>query len=247
MTSSENYKFKDFQPVSGSSAFRRYRQLTYGNMSLWRVAQAELIITLTSGIAGGLGLALRKWLYPKLFRTCGKGVIFGRNLTLRHPHKVDLGDGVILDDHVVLDAKGESNDGIRIGDRVFIGRNTILYCKNGDIKIEHQANISSNCQIFSSNLVQIGAGTMLAAFTYILSGGSYDLANRDIPFAEQSGTESKGPTLIGANCWLAAGVIIVDGVTLGDHVVAAAGSVILSDIYADTLCAGTPAKAIRSI
>ena len=44
-------------------------------------------------------------------------------------------DNVVIDDNCLLDAKGESNRGIRIGDGVFIGRNTILSCKNGDIEL----------------------------------------------------------------------------------------------------------------
>lgn len=35
-----------------------------------------------------------------------------RNLTLRHAHKINLGDRVIVDDNAVLDAKGDDNNGI---------------------------------------------------------------------------------------------------------------------------------------
>ena len=54
---------------------------------------------------------------------------------LRHPHKIHIGSNVVIDDNCLLDAKGETNRGIRIGDGVFIGRNTILSCKNGDIEL----------------------------------------------------------------------------------------------------------------
>jgi acetyltransferase-like isoleucine patch superfamily enzyme len=51
---------------------------------------------------------------------------------LRHPHKI-IGDNVVIDDLCCLDAKGTDNRGITIGNGVFVGRNTILSCKNGDI------------------------------------------------------------------------------------------------------------------
>ena len=62
-------------------------------------------------------------------------MFFGRHLTLRHAHKIRLGQGVVIDDNGVLDAKGDGNRGIVLGNRVYVGRNTIIYCKNGDIHI----------------------------------------------------------------------------------------------------------------
>ena len=79
---------------------------------------------------------------------------------LRHPHKIDIGDDVVIDDHCLLDAKGDANHGIRIGSGVFIGRNTILSCKNGDIEIADGANIGFNCEIFSASRVRVGPDTL---------------------------------------------------------------------------------------
>ena len=67
--------------------------------------------------------------------------MFGVNVTLRHPHKIAIGDNVVIDDQCCLDAKGTDNRGIAIGNGVFVGRNTILSCKNGDIVIEDRANL----------------------------------------------------------------------------------------------------------
>lgn len=242
-----DYKVKGVLKDERKSAFRKYRDIYYGDTSLWYVIKSELIVTLTAGVSGALGLALRQILYPHLFKQCGQKVVFGKNLTLRHAHKITLGDRVVLDDNAVVDAKGETNDGIRIGDDVYIGRHTIIYCKNGNITIDSRVNISSNCQIFSSNELAIGADTMIAAFTYILSGGEYDYMNRSVPFSQQAGTDSRGPTRIGTNCWLAAGVVVVDGVTIGEHGVIAAGAVVTTDIPPDSLAAGTPAKVLKTI
>ena len=88
---------------------------------------------------------------------------------------------------------------------------------------------------------------MIAAFSYILSGGQYDLSTPDIPFAEQSGTITEGPTIIGSNCWLGAHVVVLDGVSIGHHAVLAAGAVVTQNIDPDTLVGGVPAKVIRQL
>ena len=247
MSNETSYKVKDLLKQGKQPAFRKYRDIYYGDTSIAYVIKSELIVTLTSGIGGAFGLALRSLLYPTLFKKCGRKVVFGRNLTLRHARKIELGNNVVLDDNCVVDAKGESNQGIVMEDDVYVGRNTIIYCKNGDIQIEHAVNLSSNCQIFSSNQLTLGRQTVVAAYTYILSGGQYDYTDGTKTFAEQSGMNTRGPTVVGPNCWLAAHVVIVDGVTIGEHSVIGAGSVVTRDIPPDTLAAGTPAKAVKSI
>ena len=52
----------------------------------------------------------------------GRGVVFGRNLVLRHAKKIALGDGVVLDDNCVVDAKGAGNRGISIGAGAYVGK-----------------------------------------------------------------------------------------------------------------------------
>ncbi|MGC4081336.1 MAG: NAD-dependent epimerase/dehydratase family protein [Vicinamibacterales bacterium] len=47
----------------------------------------------------------------------------------------------------------DRNRGIRIGNGVFIGRNTILSCKNGDIELADAVNIGFNCELFSASRV----------------------------------------------------------------------------------------------
>ena len=108
--------------------------------------------------------------YPWLLGSCGRNVVFGQNVVLRHPHKIHIGDNVVIDDNCLLDAKGETNAGITIGSGVFIGRNTILSCKNGDIELADGANIGFNCEMFSASRVRVGRGTLIAAYVYLVGG-----------------------------------------------------------------------------
>lgn len=238
------YKTKSL--ASGGS-FAAYRRIQYGPASLAYILWAELLALLVGPLPGALGLVLRKWLYPSLFKSCGRGVLFGRNLVLRHAKKITLGDGVVLDDNVVLDAKGETNAGIEIGAGAYIGRNTIVYCKNGDIRIGTRANISSNCQIFSGHSLTVGTGTVIAAYAYILSGGRYDISPDAPPFADQLGLEVRGPTVVGENNWIGAHAVVLDGVQTGPHCVLGAGAVLTSDLPPDTLATGIPARPKRTL
>jgi acetyltransferase-like isoleucine patch superfamily enzyme len=181
-----------------------------------------------------------------MFRRVGRGVVFGRNVTVRHGRKIEIGDNVIVDDNAVLDAKGDGNRGITIGEGVYIGRNTIVYCKNGDIEIGRAANISANCQVFSSNRLVLGAGTVVGAFTYLLSGGEYDASARAAPFAEQSGTITRGPLEIGPNCWIAAGVCVLDAASIGERCVIGAGAVVTKPIPPHSVAVGVPARVVTS-
>jgi acetyltransferase-like isoleucine patch superfamily enzyme len=230
----------------GKSALAKYRELYYGDAPWLEVLHVELVLLLANSVPGAFGLWLRSKLYRTLFASVGDGVVFGRNLTLRHPQKIRIGSRVIVDDNVVLDAKGRDNLGIIIGDGVYIGRNTIVYCKNGDIRLEDRVNLSSNCQVFSANHLTVGEGTVVGAFTYFLSGGEYDYASA-VPFCEQGGKPSKGDLLIGRNCWIGAHVVVVDAACIGEHCVIGAGAVVTKPVPAHSVAAGVPAKVIKSL
>ncbi len=199
--------------------------LVVGRPGLAALLQYELIVTLTQSCPGALGLGLRKAFYPLLLGSCGRNVVFGQNVVLRHPHKIHIGNDVVVDDNCLLDAKGESNRGIRIGDGVFIGRNTILSCKNGDIELGDHANVGFNCELFSASRVTIGSSALLAAYTYVI-GGDHDFSDPSKSVLDQTRT-SAGVT-IGPGAWMGAGAKILDGVTIGHHAVVGAGAVVRS-------------------
>ena len=246
MDQRSEFKFKELAQEQGKSAFRKYRDIYYGPVSLGRVIRSELIVTLFGGVGGALGLFLRKKFYPSLFANIGRNVVFGKNITIRHAHKIRIGDNVIIDDNCVLDAKGDSNHGITIGSNVFIGRNTIVYTKNGDIAIGHRVNLSSNCQVFSSNKLTFKDDTVVGAFSYFLSGGEYDYTDTTKKFSEQSGTQTRGELVIGANCWISAGVKVLDAASIGDHCVIGAGAVVNKPVPADSIAVGVPARVVKS-
>jgi acetyltransferase-like isoleucine patch superfamily enzyme len=224
------------------SSLAKYQDLVVGSRSLFRLAAYELVVTLTSWVPGALGLVLRRLTYPLLLGRCGRNVTFGHGVVLRHPAKIRLGDGVVVDDLVVLDAKGERNQGITVGAGVFLGRGTILSCKDGDIVLGDHVNIGFHSEVFSASRVTVGAYGLFAAYTYLVGGGhAFDQAG--VPVIEQERT-SRGIAL-DENVWLGTGVKVLDGVHIGRDVVVGAGAVVTADLPAGVIAAGVPARVVR--
>jgi acetyltransferase-like isoleucine patch superfamily enzyme len=224
------------------SKVERYADLVVGERGWWPLLRYELVMLAASWVPGAVGLALRGWLYPMLLGACGRNVSFGANVVLRHPRKIRIADDVAIDDGCVLDAKGAHNDGIRIGSRVFLGRNTLLACKDGDIVLEDGVNVSYNCTVFSASSVRIGAETLLAAYCYVVGGG-HDFDRVDLPVVQQA-RPSRGIT-VGAGGWLGAGAIVLDGVTVGASAIVGAHAVVTQDVPAFAIVAGAPARVVR--
>lgn len=61
------------------------------------------------------------------------------------------------------------------------------------------------------------------------------------------GIETAEPVSIGDSAWLAAGVIVCPGVTIGPEAVIGAGSVVTRDMPAGHLCVGNPCRAVRAL
>ena len=227
----------------GKTALEKYQDLVVGSRSLGRLLLYETVVLFTSWVPGALGLLLRKIAYPWLLGSSGRNVTFGQGVVLRHPHKIHLGDDVVVDDLVVLDAKGTTNAGIRAGNAVFLGRGTILSCKDGDITLGDHVNIGFHSEIFSGSQVTVGGYGLFAAYTYLVGGG-HEFEKAAVPVIEQA-RSSRGITL-GENVWLGAGAKVMDGVRIGDHVVVGAGAVVTEDLPAGAVAVGVPARVVRT-
>jgi len=224
-----------------SSALQKYARLVVGRPGWPALLRHEFVTLVSQSMPGALGLALRKALYPWLLGACGRGVVFGQNVVLRHPGKIRIGDNVVIDDNCLLDAKGDANAGITIGSGVFVGRNTILSCKNGDIELGDRANIGFNCEVFSASRVVLGPDALVAAYCYIV-GGDHDFSDTSKAVLAQ-GRTSAGVE-IGAGVWMGAGAKVLDGVSVGAHAIIGAQAVVKDPVPEYAIAVGIPAKVI---
>ena len=229
---------------ASTSSFQKYKNLTVGEKGPFFLFKYELITSLCANFPGALGYWLRSRLYKGLLRKSGKGIIWGKNVTLRHPHKIEIGAGVAVNDFAVLDAYGGETSGILIGDETLISRNAVLNSKGGRIEIGSRANIGMMSIIFSRDCrVTVGNDVLVSAYCYLMGGGNHSIDRTDIPISRQ-GAECRGIE-IGDNVWLGAGVRVMDGCSVGRDCVIGTNSFVNQDIPAFAVAAGSPARLLK--
>ena len=220
--------------------FKKYKNLFLGEISFFYFIKYEIVMTLFSAIPGALGFGLRKIFFPGLFKKTGTGVVFGKNMTIRHPIKIEIGNNVVFDDNAVIDAKGEDNRGIKIGNNVIIGRNSTISCKGGDIEIGDYTNIGPNNTLLSESLLRIGKYVFTAGNTYMVAGGNHSYERKDIPIWFQPSL-SKGGIILEDDIWIGAASTILDGVKIKRGSIIGAASLVNKDIPPYSIAIGIPA------
>jgi hypothetical protein len=139
----------------GGSAIRRYQDLVVGEAGLWPLLRYELITGLAGPLPGALGLFLRSRLYRRLLGAAGRGMVIGRNVTLRGPRRIHLEPGVVLDDDVEMTARGDGSS-IRIGAGTLVARGSILHARGGSIEIGPEGSIGTHCRFGTNGTIRIG-------------------------------------------------------------------------------------------
>jgi len=224
------------------SPYQTYKSLVVGEVSVGRFLIYELVTFFMGPMPGALGYFMRKQFYPLIVKQIGKSVIIGRNVTIRHPHRVILGDNVVIDDNCVIDARGGGKAGIVIEKNALINRNCMLLAKNGPIRIAAHASIGSNSVLVSMDGIEIGPSVLTAGGCY-LSAGAYRFDDPHKPIMDQE-TYTKGPIRIDRGAWLGTRVTLLDGVHIGENAVIGALALVTQNVPEHTIVAGVPAKEI---
>ena len=225
-----------------TSAYRKYKDLTIGDKGFFHLLIYEILSFFLVPLPGALGTLLRRVIYKGIFRSCGRGMIVGRNCVFRHPSKISIGSNVTIDDLTLIDARGADGEGILFEDGVIINRNSIVQSKGGDIVIGESVSIGTNSTIVSRSGIWIDEDTVIAGGCNI-AAGTFDYSDLSKRIAELEMTTA-GPIVIGKNVWLARGVTILDGVRIGDDAIISAGSVVTGNIPPRSIAHGNPAKVV---
>src|ERR1700722_6387504 len=117
-----------------------------------------------------------------------------------------------------------------------------FYTAGGDeIRVGRNVFVNQNCTFYDLGGLDIADDVMIGPNVSLLTAG-HPLE----PSQRRAATIGK-PIAIERNVWIAAGAIVVGGVTVGENSVVAAGSVVTRDIPPNTLAGGNPAKVIRQL
>lgn len=134
---------------------------------------------------------------------------------------------------------------VEIGNNVIMGYNiTLQTVKGSKIKIGDNVTINDNCFITSLFGIEIGSGTSIAENVSIRDF-NHIFREKGVRLKEQ-GLEGDN-IVIGENCWLCRGCVILPGVTIGEGAVIAANAVVNKDVPPHTVVGGVPAKIIKTI
>ena len=222
------------------SSLKMYSDLTIGRYSVFELLKYEALTSTIGLLPGAFGLFIRRILYPSLTHECGRGVIWGRSISIRHPGKIKIGNRVVIDDYSLLDARGSGDEGIVIEDDVFIGRNVTIQAKVGSITIGKSTNIGQNSLIIAQGGVQIGEMVNIAGGVSI-SGGAYKV-ERDANSDREHSKFTYGPIRIDKKCRLGMEVMVLDGVHIGEGTIVGAKSLVTQDLPEYCVAAGIPSE-----
>src|SRR4051794_39856391 len=101
--------------------------------------------------------------------------------------------------------------------------------------------VNHNCTAIDLGGIAIGDDVMIGPNVQLISSG------HPLDPAIRRTRITTARVDIGRGVWLAAGATVLQGVTVGDDAVVAAGAVVTRDVPARTLVAGVPARVIRSL
>ena len=144
------------------------------------------------------------------------------------------------------------NGRIEIGDEVLIcGRNTwsvgSKVSSDAEIVIGDRVTIGYQNVITAAISVRIGDDSMLASNVQIFDTPTHPISPARRLRHEPPRLDECAPVVIGRNCWIGTGAMIMQGVTIGDNSIVAAGSIVTRSVPPDSLAAGVPAMIKRSI
>lgn len=191
-------------------------------------------------VGSGVGVYLRRAYYKKRLKACGSDLRIDCGVFLVNIGHISLGDQVILDKHVIITA-GPAGDPVRtkslsnpdcgaaageviIGSHSHLGIGTIVQ-GHGGVVIGEYFTSSSRSMIYSlsNDARRCRRGTV---------GG----ARNEVHYIET-------PVKIGRNVWLGLQSIVI-GNTIDDDVFVKPNSVVVTNIPANQIAVGQPARAI---
>lgn len=168
--------------------------------------------------------------------TAATGVRFGptaRIVNAGEPARIVVGAKTLVDGELLVHDYGGR---ITIGESAYIGMGSRVW-SGEQVRIGAHVFVAHNVTITDTNSHQIDAEERAGHYQRTVVEGR--------PF--EKGTIKTAPISIGDHAWINFNVAILKGVTIGEGAIIGAGSVVTKDVPAFVLCAGNPARVVRSL
>ena len=180
----------------------------------------DLILWVIAGTPTLIGVRVRRFVYPFLFKLGSGSNWFAEKVTIL----------------------GFKN--IKIGVRNSIMKNSYLYANNnGKLIIGDGCSINSNVQIgAASGEIEIGNNVLIGP-NVVLRAADHRIERTDIPIIMQG--HVAGKIIIEDDVWICSNVVITKDVVLGKGCVVSSGAVVTRDVPPFSVVGGVPAEVIR--
>lgn len=178
----------------------------------------------------------------------GEGVAVGHFAVIEAG--VVVGPGTQIDHHVVLKTGVELGANVRIGSHTAVGGagfgfeldasgTPIRIGHRGGVVVANDVEIGHHCSIAQGtiNPTYIGPEVKIDDCVFIAHNVSIGAASYIIAGAELSGSVN-----VGERVWISPQVSVINKVSIGDDALVGIGAVVVSDVAANTIVAGVPAK-----
>ena len=111
----------------------------------------------------------------------------------------------------------------------------------GNLRFGRNVFVNHGCTALDLGGIDIGDDVMIGPNVQLISSG------HPLDPGTRRRSITTAPVRIGRGVWIAAGATVLQGVTVGDDAVVAAGAVVTRDVPPRTLVAGVPARAVRAL
>lgn len=131
--------------------------------------------------------------------------------------------------------------GSRCGKDVVV-KDHCYFGNGGRLTVGDRSQMGSNARF--GGTITLGNDVVMGP-DVVMMATSHEFARTDIPINQQ-GAKPEEPIVIGNDCWIGTRVIILPGVTLGDHCIVAAGAVVTHSFPVNSILGGVPAKLLKT-
>ena len=111
------------------------------------------------------------------------------------------------------------------------------------LRIGNRVTATANLQVFVQHSVTIEDDVMFASNVF-LNDGSHGYQTATVPYKYQP-IFRIAPIVVGRGSWIGQNVVIMPGVTIGEHALIGANSVVTESVPPRCIAAGSPARVLK--